>query len=456
MHGPEGFANNMALLTQFDAPAFLPDFNSILGQVEAWSEAVSGWFDSSIKETSKKVDGFPIQFFNPLTFDPSGILVEQAIVWNAFPKQLFREFGRDVAFQQADLLRNQGKLGNVYFDRPQEEYCEWHVRRDANTNKILSVTFTSEPPEYWQALAGLVPGSGDSKGLNFPSDLNHVLRLYRELVSSAVELDDLIVKKDFRDANDVLFKKGDYNIYNKWNTSHGIAHLNSQPNSLQAEIQLGADASLLYLNPAGQLLVEPEALIAYGGYGGANRNSDPTIGSSVNALARLGAYITLLNPVGLYMDNIDLSGWAAPDGGGVEDCVRVVRGKPGMIERMVAEVPAARGFTIGDIMINGNPIRYGGEIAECITVKLTGIASILPHPVKSRPASPQTCGFIDPAYPTIVGLKKFSSAALPNGTVEAFLGQGIIEKAAAVAGIKSDANMQPRKWRGRATYSMHD
>ena len=61
----------------------------------------------------------------------------------------------------------------------------------------------------------------------------------------------------------------------------------------------------------GKLLIEPDALICYAAYGGPNRNSDPTIGATVNALARLGAYVTLRNPVGLYMDHIDLSGWSA-------------------------------------------------------------------------------------------------------------------------------------------------
>src|SRR5207248_248006 len=150
----------------------------------------------------------------------------------------------------------------------------------------------------------------------------------------------------------------------------GIVHLNSPPNSLVAEIQLGGDATVLRLDPQGRLLVEPDALIAYAGYGGANRNSDPTIGAAVNALARLGAYVTLRNPVGLYMDHIDLSGWQAPDGRDISDCVRMVRGVPGMIERLVVEVPSERKFTVGELTIAGMPIHCGGQVAECITVKL--------------------------------------------------------------------------------------
>jgi hypothetical protein len=37
-------------------------------------------------------------------------------------------------------------------------------------------------------------------------------------------------------------------------------------------------------------------------------------------------------------------------------------------------VPAGKGYTVGDIRIGGLPIQYGGQIAENITVKLTGIA----------------------------------------------------------------------------------
>src|SRR4030095_1776546 len=148
---------------------------------------------------------------------------------------------------------------------------------------------------------------------------------------------------------EVVIPKGVYNIYNKWNTTHGIAHLNSPPNSLVAETPLGADAPIRYTDPKGRLLVEPDALIAYAGYGGSNRNSDPTIGASVNALARLGAYVTLRNPVGLYMDHIDLSGWQAHDKGAISDCVHMVRGKPTMVERLVIEVPRERGFVVGDL-----------------------------------------------------------------------------------------------------------
>src|SRR6266568_4362750 len=314
----------MALLTRYDPPAFLSDFNSIPGQLDAWHSAVSAWFDQIISNDRAAFGGHPLQYFNAATFDPGGVVVEQAITWNAFPKEMIRRYGRERALILADRLwpieryrspspdpdDTSDTVGVLY--RPQEEYCEWHVLRQGDSDRILRVTFSSEPPEYWQALFGLAPGSNDPPiaDHHFPGDKDTLLRLYQELVSSEVRGEDLVASTDIVDGDgNVIVAKGQYNIYNKWNTSLGIAHLNSPPNSLVAEIQLGADATIRYTDPKGRLLVEPDALIGYAGYGGANRNSDPTIGASVNALARLGANVTLRNPVGLYMDHIDLSGW---------------------------------------------------------------------------------------------------------------------------------------------------
>jgi hypothetical protein len=323
----------MSQLNRFDPPAFLPDFNSIPGQLEAWHRAVSAWFDAVVG-IEQKVIGAPPQFYNAATFDPGGIQVEQAVTWNAFPKELLRRYGRDRALQLADMLwpieryrapsadptNPAGTSGVLY--RPQEEYCEWHVLRDPDTNRIQRITFTSEPPEYWQALFGFVPGGDSIPDASFPGDKDMLLGLYRDLVSPQIQFEDLVAASDIKDANGkLLTPKGHYHIYNKWNTTHGIVHLNSPPNSLVAEIQLGGDASVLHTDPQERLLVEPDALICYAGYGGSNRNSDPTIGATVNALARLGAYVTLRNPVGLYMDHIDLSGWQAPADAKVSDFV---------------------------------------------------------------------------------------------------------------------------------------
>jgi hypothetical protein len=447
----------VGLLNRYDPPAFLPDYNAIPGQLDAWNRAMSAWFDAVVASERKLIGGQP-QYYNAATFDPGGVLVEQAVTWNAFPKEMLRRYGRPLALQLADMpwpieryrapspdpTSMTGMSGVMY--RPQEEYCEWHVTRDPDTGRIRRVTFTSEPPEFWQALFGVVPGDGDAVAdMTFPGDKELLLQRYRDWVSPDVQPEDLVAAKDIKDAAGFTWiNKGQYNFYNKWNTTHGIVHLCSPPNSLVAEVQLGGDGTVLRNDPKGRLLVEPDALIAYAAYGGPNRNSDPTIGATVNALARLGAYVTLKNPVGLYMDHIDLSGWRAPDGGDVSEFVRIVRGTPGMIERLVIEAPPGRKLSVDDLTIAEEPIRLGGQIAECITVKLVGLANILPSPVKRPPVPAQARSAIDPFDARTLDRPQLATSPLPPGTVEAFLNEGTVPGVTAAgptlaAGVKRAA-----------------
>ena len=189
-----------------------------------------------VNDQSRYGDG-PLQYFNAANFDPGGTAVEQAITWNAFPKEMVRRYGRERALVLADRLwpieryrspspdpdDATGTVGVLY--RPQEEYCEWHVLGDPESGKILRVTFTSEPPEYWQALFGLVPGSMDPPiaDQHFLGDKDTLVRLYQELVSPAVKFEDLIASTDIADGDgNVIIGKGQYNIYNKWNTAWGL------------------------------------------------------------------------------------------------------------------------------------------------------------------------------------------------------------------------------------------
>ena len=389
----------MALLKRFDPPAFFTDFDAIRGQREAWHEYVSLAFDDIIaggRATLPPPE--TVQFYNPAK-DDYGDAVEQAITWNAFPKELQRKLGRTRAMSVAD--RDRSTL---------TEYCEWHVTRDPLTGAIVRVTFTSEPPEYWAAMFGgpVAYGPEGTKTFTFPGSRAEVLRHYQHLVSPEVKAHDLVAG-------------GAYDPLNKWNWTHGIMHLSASPNSLIAEIKLGADATVAYRNARGEVIVEPEPLICCAAFGGADRNSDPTIGATVNALARLGAMITLANPVGLYMDHIDLTGWFAPKGVEVEECVHVVRGdaRKRMIERLVVEVPPKSGYTVSDLSIGGVPIAFGGQIAECITVKLTGTAAAL-GTVHNAPIACGSRCCVDPAHFVMLGEQVANGDPAPPGTVVAF------------------------------------
>ena len=424
----------MGLVHRFDSPAYLPDFTRIPGQLKQWHKLVSDCFDeANVKLSNELQDDERVQFYNPAKFDPEGLVVEQDIPWSAFPKELVRRYGYERALREADMLwpltrytsRNLGTILERTWYRPLNEYCEWHVTRDPETNKIKKVAFTSEPPEYWQALFGDALELEDGSRYAFPGDRLVVLNLYRELVSPEVELDDLIAQEVIASDHHTgghlnKTREGDYNPYNKWNTTHGIVHMCSPPNTLQAEIELCANATVVREDSRAHILVEPEPLICCSGFGNADRNSDTTIGSTVNALARLGAYVTLRNPVGHYIDHIDLAGWAAPDGGSVADCVRTLRGTPGMIQRLEVEVPPERGFTVSDLTIGGINIEYGGQIAECITVSLTGVAAS-PGAVSPKPVPCVGQCWIDPDNATMLGRSVRYENPEPKNKIPAFV-----------------------------------
>ena len=79
--------------------------------------------------------------------------------------------------------------------------------------------------------------------------------------------------------------------------------------------------------------------------------------------------------VGLYIAGLDTTGWSKPDGRPVGDYWRITRGSRGAIVRARYEVPRREGFVVGQVQIGGEPIEYGGQIAERITMKLTGLAA---------------------------------------------------------------------------------
>lgn len=394
-------------IKMYDPPANMGDFDHIPGQRQQWSNAVSGWIDECIE--SEKVTlhngGQPtdqVQFYNLIEQSPAGLSVDQEIIWNGFPRTLVLGLGNKLAaYKQAEELiaLNAARPGlptsqpfytnpdkETYWNdlqyRPLDEYCEFRVERDQHTNKIIRVTFTSEPPEYWMAMHGdaLTDLNNDYPGkYPFTGDRKYLLDLYHQYVSPHVKAEDLVFTHDYYDKGNLkpVFLKGNYNPYNKWNSTNGIMHLSQPNNFLAAEIQLGADATILR-HKNGKPVVQADALVCCSGYGGTSRSSDPTIGASINDLARLGFWITIQNPVGLYMNDLNTQGFTKPNGESIDpkEYFHVLRGdvSKGMIERAVFEVPASEGFTVGDLKIAGIPIEWGGQIAEHMNIKIVGKA----------------------------------------------------------------------------------
>lgn len=385
------------------------------------------------------------QFYDPNSGEDVGPTIEHDVVWNAFPRELLRRFGREEALRVADTLwplpahqlgwryvpgealKSDVELRSILaaepfardcLYRPQTEYCEWHVQRN-QAGRVQRVTFTCEPPEYWMAMCG-GPLIG---GAEFADHRTIAFDLYRRHVDRGV-IDAELVAASTITATPLAatLRGGDYNPYNRWNSLSGIAHLSAPPNALHAEILLAAQATRLYENARGEPVVLPEVLCAgaarrdESAIGNGSRNSDVAIVAAANALARQGRRITLADPVGVYMGRIDLSGWSFPGGFNAEDCLRYRRGVEGAALRVVIEVPDLR-FDVSDICIAGVPILYGGQIAECITVKLPVLATVAAGIVNRREALTRR-SYVHPDRPG----ELFPGPKLdtPEGSVQAF------------------------------------
>ncbi|PWW73299.1 hypothetical protein C7212DRAFT_300217 [Tuber magnatum] len=335
----------MATLNSFNPPAYLTDLTK--ENATRWSEEyISRWMDRSASTPEVT------QFYNPTTRATTGEISKKNITWTAFPNTVKHNTPEKERWRVADSTREN-----------QDEYCEWSVLRDAK-GEITKVVFTCEGPEYWEALATLQPAT--------------LLQLYKD---NNPEYASQIKKED-------LYIGGTrYNRQNKWNnstTTGSIMHLIQSANTLGAEIQLGADATVLRVDSQGNPIHDYDRLIRCSRYGGIYRNSDPTIGGNVNDLAWQGPLITLADPVGLYLESFDGSQFVAPDDEDVQKFWKFTRGtpadptrnRPAHWVRAVFEVPKSYGYNVSAIKDGkGNKVMWGSQLADAIQIRLTGQAA---------------------------------------------------------------------------------
>jgi hypothetical protein len=231
----------------------------------------------------------------------------------------------------------------------QEEYCEWEVAR--SNGKVVRVTFTTETADYFDFLWSV--------------DSDKVLELYQRFVSPDVKAND-------------LEEGGAYNPNNRWNwpleARGALMHMGQPNNTLGAAMNLCARASWPVVTEAGVPVTSEQELIAAIPFGDPDRHSDPHIGAQVNELVRGGNEVSFADPVGLYIDEVDMIGFETPDGSKASALMRVTRGSDQYKLRVVFEAPAGAHFVLGDVMIDGRKIRFGSQIAEKIKVRVRGAA----------------------------------------------------------------------------------
>jgi hypothetical protein len=329
----------VSVLPRFDTPARLPEPSD--ADRDAWSARIG----ASVAGQARQ---FP-QFFDPTQTDPGPGAMAPAIVWTAFPATLLD-----------DATSEQGRWAAADASRSvQDEYCEWAVERDPD-GVLTRVTFTTEVPEYFEHLA--------------ERDPDRLVDLYAELVGQSVKLDELVVGGRFQKSN----------VHNR-STRGRPAHLQQPSNNLNAAIVLAAQATVLRKDADGEPVTTPMTLVSCGNLGEPRRNSDPQIAAAVNDAAATGAEISLQDPLGLYIDRFLVGGMQTPDGEDPATFWTVERGTPEHAVRASYAVPADRGYRVGDITAGGRPLRFGAQLADRVSVRLTGLVRPANHRPVRRP-----------------------------------------------------------------------
>src|SRR6202008_2553913 len=100
------------------------------------------------------------------------------------------------------------------------------------------------------------------------------------------------------------------------------------------------------------------------------RNSDPQIASAVNVAAGQGAEIGFSDPPGLHLGQPLFAGMVTPDGADAARFWKVERGSGGHAVRARFEVPATRGYVVGDIKLGGRLIEFGAQLADRVPVQV--------------------------------------------------------------------------------------
>jgi hypothetical protein len=387
-------------------PGFVDDFERRPALKTAFAEGWGAWLGRSLDDSAAFAAREGGRFRRPHARDS---VPQAAIAWDAFPKALTKWYEGDaqadeLRWRTAEVLRpvpyGRTPSRKVVWaqHRQQDEYCEWFVRRDGD-GRIVQVDFTTEGPEYWLFLAHgtkvLYRDLGEPPPFGFDGDLSLVVELYREYVNDQITEADLVWPTDVKVRGgggmwQLRHKKGEYNPFNRWNTTHGAMHLTHPASTLAAEIRLAADGTVVR-SRAGRPVTDPDDLICCSGYGDPNRSSDPTIGASVNGLAQAGHAIALADPIGLYMSELDLDAFVGPGDADVSDAWALDRGAGNRILRAHFGRSRQAGADVEAILAQGHPIRYGGQIADAIQMVLVGEAGKKAAPSRGRPCATRCC-----------------------------------------------------------------
>ncbi|KAJ8080796.1 hypothetical protein AAF712_006797 [Marasmius tenuissimus] len=338
-------------LSLHNPPGFVDDLTD--EHKKEWSSIIDGFMATpNVNPTSTPL------FYNAVLETEQGAQVPAPVTWIGFPKQVKLRFPNDEErWDFADKNRS-----------AQDEYLEWSVKRNS-AGKITRIVFCNEGPEYFDFLAQKQPDT--------------LVNLYQKM-NPGFDIQ----------SNDLFDSSGNYNPKNKWNNSTNtgaIMHLIQVNNTLGAEVDLGARATVVRKRGDGTLITDSDELINCSGYGNPNRNSDPHIGITVNNAVRDGGLkLTINDPVGLYIQSVNW-GVVDPPAGHEDDDPQTfwkwTRGSKDRYMRGEFEVPPGKGYVVGDLLVSGKPLKYGAQMADLITIALHARVA-----KSTKPVVPRFCG----------------------------------------------------------------
>jgi hypothetical protein len=252
----------------------------------------------------------------------------------------------------------------------QDEYLEWVVRRNSE-GKITKAIFVAEGYDYYAAL--------------FNYDEQRVVEMYQQFTGvTQLSADDLRaprgIKRHRTDGRIVtVAEPGQFNPRNHYNIDPGIVHLAHRANSLGAEVNLAGVSGIARRTVSGTTLRpgNAELLLCCSRGGNPSRNSDPLIGEQAYTQVLEKRRYTLANPVGLYIAAVEEQRLTLENGETIpREWWRVVRGeelwdsRKSRVLRLELEIPATERIVLGDLYVDGSPLKFGGQLAQLLSVHL--------------------------------------------------------------------------------------
>lgn len=273
---------------------------------------------------------------------PGTAAAQTAIGWDAYPLSHGDETDADIDARRFTL---------------QDEYVEWQVERGAG-GAVARITFTTEFPEYYQALAAVGQAAV----------VDGIKALYPAAAPTAAELFGPAAPAQLADP---VFRAGAFGARlrsNPWNNgAKGILCLGQPANTLGALFGLVDQCAI-------PRPLVPVGSVCGGGFCVRDRDSDPKVCAAAQAVVRAGDAVTLADPVGVVINQ--LGGVWTKGGAPVAD----VNADPTIWTVSRNGRRAVLTVTPG-LTVDGGPVVSGAQVARLLGVT----AAVLSVPDSALP-----------------------------------------------------------------------